>query len=379
MSDTPRILGINVHSAYRGDDFLSAVDRWRVSAPLNMLKKQGWEVDVVNKWLPFENLEDVDTIEGRAALEKIANEYDIIYSSYQQEPWAATIVDWMKAERGMKYVMDIDDNIFKVTEHNPAARTLIEVNHKSFGVPLRNIDIIRAIIESEPYMTVATKPLASQVRRMRKKRWDSSSVKVMPNLIDTEYYDHPEFDNGKNIVIGWFGSSHHQGDLENTGFLLAVQMILEKYRRAEFHICGFDAPKSMPKGQVKVYEPDGDSSKFREIWRQMNFDIGCAPLEDHDFNKGKSNIKWQEYALMGAAPVLSQSYSYRKDAVDNETAVLTANSTDDWFLALEKLVRDKELRQSIANTARYEVEEKWSLQKNWQQYADYFKEVHGQG
>jgi len=112
---------------------------------------------------------------------------------------------------------------------------------------------------------------------------------------------------------------------------------------------------------------------WQRIYKTLDFDIGIAPLEDTKFNKGKSNIKYQEYALMNAAPICSDVYPYRKTITNWENGVLCKG--DEWYDSLERLVTDHQLRRGIAMKAKKHVEDNYLLENNWTRWRDLMLEV----
>lgn len=373
----PRILAVKTHSLFRDAKFTSVVDAWRIDRPMRELAAQtGWKVDIVQKWLnKVETVADLDNWEAQAELKRVGTEYDIIYFSYQVEPWAYVVLQLIAEQYGTKFVMDIDDDVFNVSAYNPALKNLLAVEHNHFGVPLRNIDILRSIIEDCPHITTTTRPLMRQYRRLREEQVKDSIV-VIPNMVSEKEHHHPGPKPTKTpkVIVGWYGSSHHMGDVENSGMLQAMERIMKEFKHVHFHVLGFvPDEKKYPKGRVKVFEPE--VADWLNYWRKnMRFDIGLAPLEEHKFNDGKSNIKWQEYSMMGAATIASQSYPYRRSIKHTQTGLLTPNIEEEWYTRIKSLVEDADLRHKLARQAKEEVVA-GSLERNVHRYRDYFLEI----
>jgi hypothetical protein len=76
----------------------------------------------------------------------------------------------------------------------------------------------------------------------------------------------------------------------------------------------------------------------------MQWDIGVAPLIDDEFNRGKSHIKYMEYAMKHIPVVASDVYPYTHNARE---ALLCKNSSE-WFRKLNQLIRDKKYRHQVS-------------------------------
>lgn len=76
-----------------------------------------------------------------------------------------------------------------------------------------------------------------------------------------------------------------------------------------------------------------------------DLDIGIAPLEDTEFNHGKSNIKFYEYASVGTCVLASDVEPYSE-----EVNYRAKNTFKDWYNKLEKLIVDKEFRLKTLKT-----------------------------
>jgi glycosyltransferase involved in cell wall biosynthesis len=80
----------------------------------------------------------------------------------------------------------------------------------------------------------------------------------------------------------------------------------------------------------------------------QKWDIGIAPLINDEFNRGKSHIKWMEYAMCGIPCVASDVAPYKviRNGIDG---ILTDD--DHWYYNLRRLVRDRNLRAAIGYNA----------------------------
>jgi glycosyltransferase involved in cell wall biosynthesis len=102
----------------------------------------------------------------------------------------------------------------------------------------------------------------------------------------------------------------------------------------------------------------------------LQFDIGIAPLETTEFTDSKSNIKWQEYSLMGIPTIASDTGPYQDSIKHASTGYLVKNTMDDWYKAFKLLIENESLRRKIGEKAKEEVINNWSLEKNWHKIKD---------
>lgn len=92
---------------------------------------------------------------------------------------------------------------------------------------------------------------------------------------------------------------------------------------------------------------------FRQLASQM--DLAVAPLKDTHFNKGKSPLKFLEYAAAGICGLYSQVEPYVLAVEDCKTGYLVQNSTDAWVEALNRAIENSTEREQIATNAYADV------------------------
>lgn len=154
-------------------------------------------------------------------------------------------------------------------------------------------------------------------------------------------------DNSK-IVLGYFsGSITHNEDFELV--LPSLVRLLKKHDNLYLKIVGIlDIPNELEPFKDRLINID-----FMD-WRQMpkeiaTCDINIAPLTNTIFNEAKSENKWVEASLVKVMTAASNIGAFKVAIENNKTGVLVAD--DDWYDALDKLITDKEKRESIAAAA----------------------------
>ena len=136
-------------------------------------------------------------------------------------------------------------------------------------------------------------------------------------------------------------------------FLDATEHLLDQYsKRVELVFWGYHPARLAKHPAVRFRNFVTDYDRFFSQFARARFDIGLAPLPNTDFYLSKSNNKFREYASCGIAGIYSNVSVYSDCVQDGKTGLLVANTSDEWFNAMARLVQDNELRAQIQNQAR---------------------------
>jgi len=81
-------------------------------------------------------------------------------------------------------------------------------------------------------------------------------------------------------------------------------------------------------------------------------------LEDNEFNRGKSCIKFYEYAAVGTATIASDVEPYK-----SECDYRAKNTTEDWYQKIKKLIVDEQFRLDLVKKQQKWVKENRSIDK----------------
>lgn len=260
---------------------------------------------------------------------------------------------------GKKVIWTVDDDYTSVPEWNPA--------YQEYSQPEVQ-DSIARIAELADEIWVSTPGL--------KERWPKA--KVLPNLLDPRKYwarpTPPPYVH-QPVRVLWAGSNSHGKDLE----VLAgpVKRLVDVYGD---HVC-FLFWGYLPDGLAEPVRNHGDvlarvvakrafgtrvlycppvanSDYARCLQEIICPHIALAPLCDHVFNRGKSNIKWCEMSLAGAAFIATQSEPYRM--VRNGQSGLLVRDEDEWYWALRRLIEDVHYRYELVQAAQADVRACWT-------------------
>lgn len=252
-------------------------------------------------------------------------------------PMLGVVGGW-KRRRG-RWVWSVDDDYRQLPSFNPVKFSDDDAN--SFEAAL---DLADAILVSTP-------SLAATMGRPAK-------TLTAPNLMDVALYGVAEprpFEAGKPLTVLWAGSNTHDGDLAVMGD--AVDRLLAKWTPAkvEFVFVGYCPPRLLKRhlNEGVVYEPGVNFALYPKVLNAIRPHVVLAPLADHVFNASKSCIRIYEAWSLAAAVVASPVGEYRvvRDGVDG----FFADSADEWFDRVDRLLTDHELRTTVAAEGRRRV------------------------
>lgn len=353
-----------VHSALLKDpNKQSQVDHWRIYRPLRELAKHvDWQIDHEPSFIPgiekYQSLEEFTPEEMEKAFDKIST-YDVVFSSYHPDPTAFTLLKVAADRTGTQFIMDVDDDMFAINPDNPFWMKMDD----------EKVYWMQCMIRDNAWLSTTTEALAKVFRDRREH--PANTVFINPNCIPDDY-KHPEFDNGDEVVIGYFGGSSHYADLHETGVLEAVQRLMHENKKIRFKSIGMPVDTYIPRGRYHFHEGKRGTRWIDEVFPSLKMDIALAPLHDNIFNHGKSDIKWQEATRAGAALVASRIGPYAK--LPRHVAALAMNDSDSWYAVIKKLVDDKESRKQLVASAQKELEAS-QLESNWRMYKEMFETV----
>jgi glycosyltransferase involved in cell wall biosynthesis len=117
-------------------------------------------------------------------------------------------------------------------------------------------------------------------------------------------------------------------------------------------------------------------SAEREVDDLQTFDIGVYPLPLDDWVLGKSGLKAIQYMAFGLPTVATRVGTTPRIIRDGENGLLV-ESEEEWVDALERLVKDPELRRRLGQAARRDAEAYYSTKAVAAQYRSVLASVMG--
>jgi len=258
------------------------------------------------------------------------------------------------------FYSEFDDHVFAVNPDLPAVDTYYPGSESE--------NIIKEQVVRSTGIIVSTEYLRQVFEKLNPNVW------VMPNAIDFSIWDKlkkPKKRTNKRVRIGWAGGGTHDKDLE---FILPViKKLLNDHKNIEFHFLGGITPAFQGLDRVYSQRKWFSIDKYPQAIKDMDLDIGIAPLRDNPFNRGKSNLRWLEYSALKVPCVASHVEPFK--CIEQDKTGLLAVEPEEWENALVRLINDADLRKHIGEEAYNKVKKDFNAEKWGVKYAEMIKEM----
>lgn len=184
----------------------------------------------------------------------------------------------------------------------------------------------------------------------------------------TKYIEKKHIDSSDNkIIIGWMGNPGNALNLKKLEKVF--QKIETNYNNTEFHFLCSDLPMLNIKN-LKSFS--WDQKNFDYYNWIANIDIGISPyFGDSDRLKAKPAMKTLEFMASNIAVVSSIWGSF--DKMKDKQDILIADSDQDWYDYLSKLILDKDFRIKIAKNGNKKMKKFHSYEKQFTQLKKIFE------
>ncbi len=199
-------------------------------------------------------------------------------------------------------------------------------SHFRHSVPADARSRFKAALRDCDRLVVSTTYLAEVYRHF------IDDIRIVPNRLRRDIWMTLETRQGTGLRprIGWAGGSGHQADLE------LLKPVIEATRdEADWVFFGM-CPEEI-RHLVHEYHPMVPFCSYPAMLASLNLDLAVAPLEEHPFNRGKSNLRLLEYGALGLSVVCTDIDPYR-----NSPACRVANDPAAWIDALRARIHDAE-------------------------------------
>lgn len=269
---------------------------------------------------------------------------------------------------GKRVLYDMDDDFWSVAKDNPSV--LVSSAHK---------DQYEGMIEEADAVISPSPVLLKKFHKHFKKPGF-----LAPNGIDDNLYVERPHQNPETLKVGYMGAASHWQDLQIIGeiipelqkkydFLFTIyglvgepleaaiytynKILAHKFQpeKAEYHRAAVGFYNQL-QGARMWHVPFMPPELHPKTLSMCDLDIGLAPLVDNEFNRGKSNIKFYEYASVGTVTLASDVLPYK-----SEVDYTAKNTVKDWTKKLEKLIVDEQFRAKTLKKQQDWVKEHRSL------------------
>ena len=189
-------------------------------------------------------------------------------------------------------------------------------------------------------------------------------VLKVPTAIDLERYDHASAKAEKfpRFTVAWIGSPATFPFLRN---FLPVLRKMASSCDFELLMIGKAFWGSLP--GVPSRSVEWSEAEEAELLARCH--AGIMPLPDEPFARGKSAYKLIQYAGAGLPSLASPVGENTRVVIPGKTGFL-CSSPEEWANALDTLIRDEELRNTMGRNAREEAEA-WSLKRHAARLIDF--------
>jgi glycosyltransferase involved in cell wall biosynthesis len=201
--------------------------------------------------------------------------------------------------------------------------------------------VFREILKASRLADLTTTP--SELLAERYRSAGASDVVVIGNHLERGLAGFGSRAKHKGVVIGWVAGLEHTVELKRIPFIPALKRLLETHSDLRILTVGVRLPLSSERYE---HIPQVNFQDLLKTVGQM--DIGLAPLSDTPFNRSRSNVKLKEYGACGV-PWLASPVGPYLGLGEREGGLLVDD--EDWFAALDGLVRNSRMRKRLSKRA----------------------------
>ena len=282
----------------------------------------------------------------------------VVFSRHYDQPAIMGCLVEVAKQMGKLIVYETDDLLQKVEQN--IGKHAYDPNGMK-----KQLEFVNWLIPEADLVTVTTPYLANFYKNEMK----AKETAVLPNYYDPQRWKYlyaykklrdfwrKKILRRKTIRIGWQGGNNHF--LKNFNYLVEPLNELHKKYGTKFEFVVFSGNDP----RVDLFAGDKDKRKFLEFdfehrqsvdifkfpraLAELDLDLGLIVVEDNEFSRGKSNIKWMEYSLLGIPSIASRCEPYL-----STNSLLVDNSKEQWFNALESLLLSEDKRDKMSIEAR---------------------------
>jgi GT2 family glycosyltransferase/glycosyltransferase involved in cell wall biosynthesis/2-polyprenyl-3-methyl-5-hydroxy-6-metoxy-1,4-benzoquinol methylase len=307
---------------------------FRVTAPLRALRKQGLAAECV--WEQEASREP-----SMSELVRLAPD-SVIVQHYVQDRQLKSLNDWSRLKNRPFTIFTMDDLLTDLPPDN-FMRQFMAPNSRA---------CLKYALDRCDRLVVSTEFLADYYRSF------ISDIRVVPNRLEQEVW--LPLTSRKRVSprprIGWAGGTTHHGDL-----LLLREVIEQTRGEADWVFFGMCPDELRP--LVAEFHPLAAFHEYPARLASLNLDIAVAPLQDHPFNHGKSNLRLLEYGALGIPVVCSDMTPYR-----NSPACCVPNDPVAWVKALRDRIHDAPAREAEGLVLKRWVRQHYLLENHLDQW-----------
>lgn len=256
----------------------------------------------------------------------VFNNCDVYWTHHMCNPQVIRSMVVHAMAKKKKIVVDLDDDFFAIPENHSAYDTYKHGGEGRIGLGVL-LTFADAITVSTEYLKERMATYLKEVHNMEK------PIFVVSNRVDPSMWREEPI---KRRVIGYSGSTSHIHDLEM--ILPVIKRILEKDKDVSFEMLGIlskENARRLFKGwdnsileRIAMLGATATYDEYPDMLAEKGWKVAIAPLEKNDFNKARSNIKWQEYTMSGYVTIATDFTPY------DGTNAIKCNTEEEWEKAI---------------------------------------------
>jgi glycosyltransferase involved in cell wall biosynthesis len=335
-------------------ELVSPGQRFRCELYNDLLKENGFTVttksffdnrsyQIIHKYGFFftKSLAIIKGFFNRLLLFFTLNKYDYIFLQREATPIGPPIIEWLFSKIFKKKVIyDFDDAIWinLVSEQNSLA-TLV-----------KNTGKIKKICKWSYKVSVGNHFLYNYALQFNR------AVVYNPTCVDTDRKHNILANHDVDrITVGWTGSFSTMMYLD---IVVAALSRLQKKYDFDIKIISNKKPTFNLKNVHYI-----EWNEQNEIVELASCQIGLMPLTHDEWSEGKCGFKLIQFLAL-EIPAVSSPVGVNKIIIEEGVNGYFANSDDDWYHTIEKLMLNKHLRKEMGRAGRNKIIAQYSLRSN---------------
>jgi glycosyltransferase involved in cell wall biosynthesis len=270
-------------------------------------------------------------------------QYNFVFIHREAAPVGPPLFEWIISRVFKKKIIyDFDDAIWLTDRPSePAILSILKYRSK-----------VHSICAYSYKVSCGNKYLCDYARKF------NSNVVLNPTTIDTDKTKNliKSHSAKRNVIIGWTGS---HSTLKYFEFLKdTLALLVQEFSDLEIVVIA-DIPPTFHLESMTFI----NWTRQSEIEDLLKIDIGIMPLPDNDWSQGKCGFKALQYMSLGIPAVVSP-VGVNVDIVQHGISGFLATSTEEWVKYLSMLIKDHNLRESMASEGRKKVFNQYSVNSN---------------
>lgn len=291
---------------------------------------------------------------GRGALRRArdvlrSTTYDLAIVYRESAPLGPPVMERVFGLRRLPYVFDFDDAIYLGPVHPANARW------RFLRPPGRAADSARrarVVIAGNAYLATWA-------------RHHNPRVEVLPTPVDTDVFRPLPRQPGKEVVLGWVGSTTTAPYLRLLDGPLAELATSTSFT---LRVIGGVYWHDGARVDVRPYRLELEAEEVAQ------FDIGLLPEPDDQWSRGKGAFKAMLYMACGV-PVVASRVGVNEEVIGD--GGFCVDTPEEWVYAIKSLASDPALRRSMGRAGRERIEQHFALRVLAPRFGDILQRAAG--